>query len=178
MAKLEVSRSFVKEAHENACSTWKLRIEKEFPELFEKKEEFKIGDWVNWTGQNPSIGRIYAPCPVHSDSFMLDNFSGSGLYTSCSIKYLEKATKEEVEKHLIEEAKRRGYSETNIKCLTGIKNSFNTSYDWYYSILKDALYTMPRGNGGNTVYEKGKWAEIIQTMTKEEAEAKLNCIIV
>jgi hypothetical protein len=40
-----VSEEFIKEAHEAACSTWKSKLEKQFPEAFPKT--YKIGDRFN-----------------------------------------------------------------------------------------------------------------------------------
>ena len=40
---LKTTEEFVREAHGAACSTWKTKIEKEFPELF--KTELEIGRW-------------------------------------------------------------------------------------------------------------------------------------
>jgi hypothetical protein len=42
---LTVPSEFVRQAHEAACSEWKLKIEKQFPELF-KVEEYPIGTRV------------------------------------------------------------------------------------------------------------------------------------
>ncbi len=39
---MKVSKKFVLEAHEHACSEWKEKIEKEFPKLF--NETYKTGD--------------------------------------------------------------------------------------------------------------------------------------
>lgn len=79
---------------------------------------------------------------------------------------------------LIEEAKKRGYTHDNFKCLInrkckGIKDVEN----WHYAIFDDSLYTNTEGEGGNVVYKDGVWAELYentleQQLQKAEAEVK------
>ena len=185
MAKLKVSRSFVKEAHENACSTWKLRIEKEFPELFEKKEDFKVGDWVFFESflSKEKVARIIendssTPHTCYAVDVPFNDWGGLNIQKNQT----RKATKEEVEKHLIEEAKKRGFKEgviiDNKNIYSCGDQSVTTSNEILFGHSVENMLEMWVGRNLETIYKEGKWAEIIPTMTKEEAEAELNCKIV
>lgn len=69
-----------------------------------KEEEFKVGDWVKWSGCNPRVGKILGKCPSFNDSWQV---STPG--TSCSEVHLRKATPLEIESHLIKEAEKKGF---------------------------------------------------------------------
>lgn len=78
---------------------------------------------------------------------------------------------------LISEAKKRGYKNGDYKCLT----CFGTDYiaDENEYVYEHEVNQLWQGKSVfNKIYEKGNWAEIIPTMTIEEAEKKLNCRII
>ena len=100
--------------------------------------------------------------------------------TEVTIEELKEILKMTKNQELIEEAKKRGYTHDNFKCLIdrkceGIKDIEN----WYYEIFEDTLYTNTEGEGGNVVYRDGVWAEIknnnltlTEQLQKAEAEVK------
>lgn len=173
MKKVKVRKEFILEAHKAACIDWKQRIEKELPELFES--EFKVGDWVVFIdGDAP---QIIIGFDKYND-YRTQRINGS---KTVWFKYdaERKATKEEIERHLIEEAERRGFKKGvlfhAIREDTLKKSVLPYKYDpldLKYWHKEDVLCA-----GGN-LYVKGQWAEIIPTMTKEEAEKKLGYKIV
>ena len=90
-----------------------------------------------------------------------------------------KATPEEVEDALIKEAEKRGF-----------KEEVYVKYPWFKDSEVDKIYK-PFYIKGNTyldgdsfyynnvkVFKSGVWADIIPTITKSEAEKRLNCKIV
>lgn len=85
---------------------------------------------------------------------------------------------EQLKEILRKEAKERGYTHDNFKCLTCRKSKGIGDIDkWHYCNLSDRLYTNVLGEGGNVVYENGVWAEIVsesleQQLQKAEAEVK------
>ena len=83
------------------------------------------------------------------------------------------ATKEEVEPLLISEAKKRGYKNGNYECLTTYTEFVDDENNYDYIHEYNPLF-----QGTNMIFKNGKWAEIIPTMTIEEAEKKLNCRII
>ena len=169
-------KDFIKKAHENACSEWKTNIEKEFPELF-KEDSLVVGKWYKWLGINKSIGVLGEKCKFHKDSYKLSYFIGEGSYTSCSSKYLEPATDKEVEQALIKEAKKRGFKE-------GV-NYKTASERLVQELVFNKLQFNQDGNGGyltdgcrGSIFEYGKWATILETITKEQAEKELGKTII
>lgn len=71
-----------------------------FDEIFGKDvEQFKVGDWVVWTGLDTYVGRINKACPSFPGcwNIRLDK-SDRGSYTSCHVTNLRKATPEEIAK--------------------------------------------------------------------------------
>lgn len=125
------------------------------------KPTYKVGDWV-YTGYNLlKIGRI-----TYMDIPWIEVRDAMGNGTNVHIKKIRKATPSEIESHLIEEAKRRGYKKgTKICCA-----EFNTlkatiiSNDFAYDADNDDLYveTDDINTSYYSVYKKGKWAEILK----------------
>ena len=184
MKKLKVNKEFVLEAHKAACSTWKEKIEKEFPKLFE--EDFKEGDWVTvkipnfykWRDDTVRISRIddYGYWSFNNMSYEKEE------YTTNPKDVFRKATKEEIERHLIKEAEKRGLTDENlpfIECLSGFgfKNRIGKS-KYVYELTHDKLWLCNGSEYDTCIYEKGKWAEKIETITKKEAEKQLGKKIV
>lgn len=176
-------KKFIKDAYEGKygtmCQDWKNTILEHYPEF--KEEEFKVGDWVvvskkNCTKPNP----VDALVVYRNDGKDTYGFSHKGdwIRSFCTTNDMQnksltrKATPKEVEKRLIEEAKKRGYKKGNYKCLWTNDVRYDDCIPMY-ALDEDRLWLK---NG--CVYSKGKWAEIIKTMTKEEAEEKLGCKIV
>jgi hypothetical protein len=91
-----------------------------------------------------------------------------------------KATEQEVFKALKNEAVKRGFVEGVYIKKSGINKDFNhlnkpISGKFY---LNKIDFTLDSDNGFGYIFKNGKWAEIIPTITKKEAEDKLNCKIV
>lgn len=83
---------------------------------------------------------------------------------------LREATHDEVSNALIREAKKRGYKDGNYYCLSNSKTYYNISDKFTFEEGK-----LFHGIGlRNIVFADGEWAEIIETITKEEAEKLLN----
>lgn len=168
-------KQFIKDAYNgefgSMCSEWKETILKSYPEF--EEGEFKVGDWI--IGKD-GFSPITPVKILKKDNY--NHFSKNGDSTIndfVSDKYVGKATKEEIEKHLIEEAKRRGFKEgvNYYSVITGNEVNKILSNLKYY----ERTDNLTDGCGGS-VYLKGKWANIIETITKEEAEKKLNCKII
>lgn len=171
-------KKFIKECYEGKhgtmCENWKATILKHYPEF--EEEKFKIGDWL-WPefASYPRPHRINYITKTHykTDPWTDSNPDAIGLNKSRDYR---KATDKEVEEHLIKEAERRykvpcpiQYLDSDINVLQG--------YSLNYDPENDTLGASGFG-AGDFIYQKGQWAEIISTITKEEAEKKLNCKIV
>ena len=174
----ESRKEFIKKAHSAACSDWKTNIEKEFPKLF-KKDALKVGDWVKTV--NGAIFRIQKK-KVKLDTTNMFYGYGFGAFTNvwdenyyaheglCTL-----ATDKEVEEALNKEAKKRGFKKgvrverllaSNLGSVNGDSRTCeNKEFKLYHGHL--AI--------GNLLifHNTGKWATIVKTITKEQAEKEL-----
>jgi hypothetical protein len=70
-----------------------------------KEEEFKVGDWVYWSGSNKGVYKITDKCRAFSDSWQVNNDP----QTSMCETNLRKATDSEIESYLLKEAEKKGF---------------------------------------------------------------------
>ena len=186
----KVRKDLIKRLHDGAWSGIKKEIEKEFPKLF-KEDALVVGKWYkypefeNWKllitdntkGKEKGVG---FNC---SEIWMKDWLTNGGDELSSLIPCSDK----EVEEALIKEAKKRGFFnignifkscfDDNNEVRDISKYDSSTDIDYYY-VVRDGL----RSNGLNTfskfcsnplIYQFGKWATIVETITKEQAEKEL-----
>jgi hypothetical protein len=150
-----VSKDFILEAHESACSTWKTKIENQFPELFPKvklevgKWYKRIGELLVWNGGENTYG--FCDGGGYCDN-MLFTIATSAI----------PSTKEEVETALIAEAKRRGFKDGVKVARSGI----NGDLKFATLELKGFRYheetnELDSANTEGYYFRNGKWAEII-----------------
>lgn len=159
--KYTVSKDFILEAHESACSTCKTKIENQFPELF-PKVELEFGKWYKrgsellvWNGGENTYG------------FTEDGYYYDDMLFSCFTTAIP-ATKEEVETALIAEAKRRGLVDgAKIEQVKygGVRNLKSGGADYTYFPEEDYMTYF-----GWTIYSKGEWSKVI----KETLEVSLD----
>lgn len=171
-------QQFLIDAHKEVCQEWKTKLENNFPKLF-PKPQFEVNRWYKWGGAMPTIGFISSR-GYGVDCYAFDyTIKGSDeSYDSLHISNLKPATDKEVEEALIKEAKRRGFVE-------GAKYiGFNGDGDELYdgALVRDGYKYWKYHNllscGLGYIFHNGKWAELIKTITKEEAEKKLGKKIV
>lgn len=87
------------------------------------------------------------------------------------IEVNKKPTKMARNQELIGEAKKRGYTHDNFKCLNSITGLGNPNLNkWHYDETEDRLYTDSFGKGGQVVYNAGVWAEIIKPIETLDVE--------
>lgn len=175
--KTEVRNEFILEAHKSACSEWKLKIEKECPELFKSKLE--VGKWYK------SRGGSLAFC-VKIDNkypFLVDGeFLGYGFDYNKKWQDIDDsnfgsfkwtlATEEEVKEALIKEAKKRGFKKYVIidkllGCNVGSLNIENKKQLETNNFTINANLQFLYCNN-LVIFRKGKWAEIISNPIEEK----------
>ena len=88
------------------------------------------------------------------------------------------ATEEQILKFMIPEAKKRGYKNGNYKCMDLPSCTYQVNEDKFFFTINGLWQGEDKFAKYNLIFEKGKWAEIIQTYTKEEAEKMLNAKII
>lgn len=184
---MKVSKEFILEAHKEACSNWKNKIEKEFPELF-VEEKLEVGKWYKIFSQEEyGFNYLWFISEIKNNKIFRYGFDEKGIYYKINNEYNElmsisqmknfiPATKEEVETALIAEAKKRGLMDNeDIICAYHNKIKGNIIKHFYYDKKETTLW----GEHG-AVFYNGKWATIIEKpkFTKEEAEKQFNIKIV
>jgi hypothetical protein len=162
-------KDFIIEAHDNACNDWRNRIEKEFPKLF-KKDALVVGEWYNYNSCLLNYQGINKENYFKGYGIIHNKWSdseGSSLGNSAS-EWIP-VTDKEVEKALTKEAKKRGFKKGVF-----ISNEY-MGYVWNGICFSNEIAfkygTMCIDN--IIIYEKGKWATIVETITKEQAEKEL-----
>lgn len=150
-----------------------------FPSVF--NNELIVGKWykkegylIKWNGEDDTYG--FWNDKYGSDWAFRDNWS------LISPSDLVEATDEEVEQALINEATKRGYKkgccikrkfDFKLKTVVIDADEYPLDDEYNYNLSEDYLEYL-----GFVIYSKGMWAEIIPTMTKEEAEKILNVKII
>ena len=161
----------------------KYKMKDEFPEVFKVKLE--VGKWYK-TKSNClfNLNKI-------TDEFYLGyGFTKSMTYYSVFKEYIRTELKEATEKEVFEalknEAVKRGFKEgvcvqdvyngKTEKCTTSISSN-NFDYEKIGAGINSGKMAL-RDSDGSIIFFNGKWATIIPTKTKEEAEKLLGVKIV
>lgn len=152
----------------------------------EDEPKLEVGRWYKGTSVhgNDFLGKY---TPNENSDFTIGFWKGNwaenkfGMVNKERIKKIRKATKDEIKRALVKEAKRRGLKEDN-KIATPKHGheytSFDDSYDYKYYSTSDELYCH-----GTLVYTNGSWGELVQqnkirdyTVTHEGGEIyKVGC---
>lgn len=152
MKKNEVSEQFIRETFEAVCETWKGKIKKEFPELFEVKME--KNKWYKCQERGNLVFYCSDEQKNYGISFAMLRWDNE-LWVHKGYTWIL-ATKEEIETMLWKEAEERGIrKDTKLEeSLYFCQNSKNEgSFRVGYSENMDRLW-----NIHGVIYEKGKWA--------------------
>ena len=173
-------KEFIKKAHSAACSDWKTKIEKEFPKLF-KEDALVVGKWyINIDGLKclHFVTKITDSKEYFAYGFSFSNEwknnKGFGSVNDYTNKNFRLATDKEVEEALIKEAKRRGFKEgVRIKSKWMPNISANKLNGKFMFDNKFELCAATNGLMIYTIFQNGVWAEIVDTITKEQAEKEL-----
>jgi hypothetical protein len=132
-------------------------LEKWFPEVFKTELE---------------VGKVYKYTDSGSYGFTTNGNWCENLGVCKQDKYTE-ATTEEWQSALIEEAKRRGlYDAEHFKHANTLTSNYNVN-TFLPTVGSDSVWTKY-----GCIFHKGIWAEIIKTISKEEAEKQLGLKII
>jgi hypothetical protein len=173
----ESRKEFIKKAHSAACSEWKKNIEKEFPKLF-KEDALVVGKWYKYHDNYQESLMVW------NNSEDTYGFWGNEYRDDLSfhISYDKiPATDKEVEEALIKEAKRRGFKKgvKFIRLSNGVIMTVDGLPYFQHGILsvlspKTEWSSVYKGGCSNPfIFDNGKWATIVETITKEQAEKEL-----
>ena len=148
-------------------------LKKEFPQLF-KVKPLEVGKWYNAGDRYlvciDSVNGYKASIHGFKDGnwFEVEAFQAINGYSK-----LTQSTDKEVETALIKEAKKRGFKKSSkVKCLEDGK--ICTVKEMKFSLESNALWVKQYEKGcWCKLFNNGKWATIIETITKEQAEKEL-----
>lgn len=164
-------QQFIKDAYNSndVCSEWKTKIKHIFPKVF-KETELEVGKWYWRDGE----------LMVWNDGKNTYGFNDDGLWGSgfCfSTKHdLKPATKEEVEQALIAEAKKRGFKDG--VCFKTAVNGYISTFKGQPCFHGSMGFNLYGSDYEGCVFIDGKWATIVETISKEQAEKELGKKIV
>ena len=161
----------------------KYQMKDEFPEVFEVKIE--VNNWyISTETGNKTLAFVKELLKNDFIGYGFDAFGDyynlEGNWTS-DLALWRKATPQEVEEALICEAKKRGFKNGSYKCLSLPKYTHKVKGVYFFDKENSRLLIGDTGNyngNNNVVFYNGKWAEIIPTITKQQAEEKLKCKII
>ena len=171
-------KQLILEAHKEACSEWKQKIETEFPKLF-VKEELEIGKWYkypdieNWKlfvtdntrGKEKGVG-------INCTGEWMDGWSTLG---ENELVKLVLCTDQALEQALIKEAKKRGFK----KGAYMVHNKEKYPDQQEPILIENNKFELIVGGFcvfGWEIFSNGKWATIIEDkkeMTVSDIEKEL-----
>jgi len=175
MKNYEITKEQIDLAYNSACSEWKERIKQWFPDAF--KEELDAGYYFATCYGNDGY-LCYFKNPNDKNLFAEFYIINGNYYEKGHFSTIErKATPQEIETALINEAKKRGFVEGVTYIAVGEEKGRKTtlgSMDLRYGVgEKDALCSC----GYPRIYYKGKWAEIVSkptVLTRQQIADKFN----
>ena len=167
--KFKITKEQILELAKSSCSEQPLK--QWFPKAFETKLE--VGKWYIEGGIKEQ--RFLFVKEIEEDIYIGYGIEGFGDWFDNDYYWAANfvpATNSEVEAALINEARRRGF-----------KSNIYIEADWngWCKVNEEQPYLDSNNHlwmGRSRIFVNGKWATIIPTMTKQEAEEKLNCKIV
>jgi len=171
----------------DVCQEWKTKVKDAFPKLF-VKEQYKNGWYKHQNGKHPDWLMYNDFDSDEGYGFKLDGSWGSwGNDTYIVCHKLAPATDKEVEQALIKEAKRRGFKDGVKLNVDGIGFYQGYGNDLIITDMNKIVFNpdsnglVARKQGGDyntAIFKDGKWATIIETITKAQAEKELNKTII
>jgi len=153
------------------------KLKQWFPDVFEVKLE--VGKWYkvkNLTKGSLGFDGLGQYTLEEHQNGLCDYDEGFNFKQADSIIWrtngkITEATEQEIFEALKNEAVKRGFKEG--VCVKGMDSGDSCMLSSRKSLDYDGAL-----NFGYDIFRNGVWAEIIQTLTKKEAEEKLNCKII
>lgn len=159
MENYQITRDQIRKLTDPQAKEW-------FPEAFENELEFEL--WYKVVNVNAVYLLLFSG-NEYSPGFYNEKWSDAWAFRKESNQHkATEATEEEVFEALKNEAVKRGFVEGAFYKNTIGKDNLKVS-DLYFGC--NGLHS---SDGDGMIFLKGKWATIIETITKEEAEKLLN----
>ena len=181
MKKYKITEEFIKEAHKSACSEWKAKIEKEFPDAF--KNQLEVGKWYKETTVFKNNMLVHVLKNNENGDIECFGFNGRGVWFDNKDNFgtngLELATPKEVEDALIKEAVKRGFKEGVEYHSLSDNRQFKVASE---SVMGFYISNNQLCYGDSTIFLNGTWATIIEQpkevlITMEEIAKLKGCSV-
>jgi len=176
-----VDETFIKEAYESACPTWKTKIKDRFSDAF--KSELEVGKWYTPLN-NYECKALFLVVNSKNKLNVGYGVDWTGkwvdVYDISSGQECRLATEEEVKTALVKEAEKRGFNRSfKYKSLGGINYDVTKVYGFELEfnnnklvLVSNSYGTIEHFKGKNDIFDNGTWAEIIK-----ETEVSLTDLI-
>ena len=170
-------QEFIKHIH-SSSGVWDKDIETKFPKLFKKED--KLTGW--YKDKEEKEWCVFLENGIMKHGFNIDGKWFEGLNKTYKLlTYDYKATDKEVKEALTKEAKRLGFKKgvTVISAHSGQKFVIDSKcyFEFNKNYFDNELYVTCDNETYAVLMKEGKWATIVETITKEEAEKQLGKII-
>jgi hypothetical protein len=160
-------KELIKRLHADSHPSYKWEIAKEFPKLF-KQDDLVVGKWYKKEGYLMKWNNGKSTFGFFTGAY------GKWEFGNDLKKQLILATDKEVEQAFIKEAKKIGFKE-GVKFIDVVDGELEVVdgnvYEYYPNV---DILTL----NSDRIYKNGKWAEILETITKEQAEKELGKTII
>lgn len=176
--KFKISREVLLKLADNNSYSEEI-LKKECPKLF--KSELKVNNyyWVKHTSLENALVFIQGKDVTHTYGFshyfeFTDMYRNDLLHTTYKSDIIRKATPQEVETALINEAKKRALTPNNLKninCLEGYSKERTQTYynnktaKFEYEKSTNTLWLINGSFLSICIFNNGTWSEIIETPT-------------
>ncbi len=169
-------QQFIKDATTNSdvCSQWRTNIKETFPKLF-KETELLVGKWYRSGGNLFNVMSITNETWCKCFGFDMDGWLFDSNRCINNSFNTTPATDKEVSEALIKEAKKRGFKEgvTGVRLDNYLYGDGNNKLKGDFGYSNGSLHMDTTNDYFFGIFKEGKWATIIETITKEQSEKEL-----
>lgn len=171
--KAELTEDFIYKVHSLLPYEWKQKTEQMIPNAFNNK--FELNKWYKY-----SIGDILAYYKGGNYGYGVDSnlkwaYKDNWNFNQCPSLW-QPAEEDEVEALLIIQAQLRGLKLGN-SFIPIVGNQPCTITGYYFNIYTNTLFSANKGEGGEILFQDGKWATPIEakddTLEKKLEELKI-----
>lgn len=179
----KVSKEFILDAYDQACSEWRQRLQDNFPEAF----EVDANQWLYTTDKkgNEYLWFYEGKETTKTEGFFRGEYRNEDTPWHTGLQFAREcvpAKEEDIKRIFLAELVKRGYDGSYIDVLNEGKASSKTidlSRDITLCLNARGLEIVAYSDfGGYTIYKNGKWMKKIEVLTKKQVEDKYSIKII
>lgn len=164
----KVSKEFIELAHASACETWKGKIEREIPELFQGLE---INEWYKCKERPHFLVRLERKTNRGLE-FGIGYGIGYNGFWDDDIRFLRdftyvKASRKETQEAVVKACMKKGLV-VGARAKDVEDGGTSTISDYYLSHYDGNLYSEKSGEGGIVLFRDGKFATVVDTKIQDK----------